>query len=92
MAAAAANAFLLKRETRGGEIRTMNQIDAELTGKAKSNVYDADEVGVTDGFIHPYMGRVYATGATEVFSVALEHMSEPERRCRICPSDVRPRF
>lgn len=87
VAAAAANAFLLKRETRGGEIRTMNKIDAELSGKTKSNVYDADEVGVTDGFIHPYMGRVYATGATEVFSVALEHMSEPETAAEFMKAD-----
>lgn len=87
VAAAAANAFLLKRETRGGEVRTMNKIDAELKGKKQSITYDADEVGVTDGFIHPYMGRVYATGATEVFSVALEHMSEPETAAEFMKAD-----
>lgn len=87
VAVSAANAFLLKRDKRGGEIRALNKIDAELSGKAKSNVYDADEVAVTDGFIHPYMGRVYATGATEVFSVALEYMSEPETAAEFMKAD-----
>ena len=69
-AKSAANAMLLKQS--GGEVKPLK----ELTG-IKS--YRSQEVAYTGSFpLSPYMGKVYDSQSTEVFSMALEYLSSPE--------------
>ncbi|HEY4529815.1 MAG TPA: hypothetical protein VIG97_05745 [Luteimonas sp.] len=39
--------------------------------------YDAREVAFKNGFFHPYVGKVYRHGSTEVFSMGIESFSDP---------------
>jgi len=39
--------------------------------------YGADEVAFKNGFFHPYVGKVYRHGTTEVFSMGIESFSDP---------------
>lgn len=46
----------------------------ELTG---SRGYRSDEIAFADHFFSPYVGKIYAHGTTEVFSMGLETFSNP---------------
>ena len=45
-----------------------------LTGQ---NGYRSDEIAVQGNFFSPYVGKVYANGITEVFSMGVESFSDP---------------
>jgi hypothetical protein len=66
-----ANEFLLRRR----ESDTLYSLN-ELTG---SRGYGRDEVAYKDSWISPYVGKRYRNQSTEVFSMAMEHLSTPER-------------
>jgi hypothetical protein len=66
-----ANEFLLRRR----ESDTLYSLN-ELTG---SRGYERDEVAYKDSWINPYVGKRYRNQTTEVFSMAMEHLSTPER-------------
>jgi hypothetical protein len=63
----AAKGFLKKR---GGEVKSMRS----LTG---SDSYRGDEKAYSDGFFHPYVGKIYSD-ATEVISMGVESFHSPE--------------
>jgi hypothetical protein len=46
-----------------------------LTGNKS---YDSNERAVPDNFVDPYVGKVYAHGSTEVFSMGLQYLSSPD--------------
>lgn len=62
-------AALFERRTKGEPLVSMKK----LFPKAG---YDAMELTRVDKWIHPYMGRVYADGATELVSMGLQLMYE----------------
>lgn len=69
VAAAAARLFIRLR-SEDGQVHTLRK----LTGYKG---YRADEKAFKNGFFHPYVGKVYPAGYTEVFSMALESFSSP---------------
>jgi hypothetical protein len=44
----------------------------KLTGDKR---YPDDEIAIKDNFFHPYIGKIYAKGETEIMSMGLEFMS-----------------
>lgn len=40
--------------------------------------YKSDERAFKDNFAHPYVGKFYPNGITEVFSMGMQHLSSPE--------------
>lgn len=70
IAKAASNGFLLKRR----ESQTVYRL-RDLTGH---NGYGPREVAYKDGFIDPYVGKVYSDGITEVFSVGVQYLANPK--------------
>lgn len=69
----------LDRRTAGEEPRRLR----DITG---NRGYGANEVAREDEFIHPYMGKDYGGGFTEIVSMGCEHIyAEPERLARDDP-------
>jgi hypothetical protein len=64
--AKAAQDWVLSRST--GALARLNEIDS---------AYEDDEVYYPDKFVDPYVGRVYADGATEVISMGIENFIGP---------------
>jgi hypothetical protein len=64
---AAADAFL-KRRTAGEQARMLR----DITGQRG---YGRSEIAKRDGFIDPYVGKIYPGGLTEVISMGLEYMA-----------------
>jgi SPP1 gp7 family putative phage head morphogenesis protein len=59
------------RDTRAtGEQQKLN--------KLTDGFYRDDELALPDKYIHPYVGKVYSDGSTEVISMGLERFSSPE--------------
>jgi hypothetical protein len=69
IAKAAANGFLEKRRE-SEKVYTLRS----LTG---NKGYRSDEVAYKDGFINPYVGKVYRGGITEVWSMAVQYLANP---------------
>jgi len=69
IAKAASNGFLVKRR-RSPQVKLLSA----LTG---NRGYSGSEVAYEDDFLHPYIGKVYRDGVTEVFSMGLEHLATP---------------
>ena len=70
IAKAASNGFLLKRR----ESQTVYRL-RDLTGH---NGYGHREVAYKDGFMDPYVGKVYSDGITEVFSMGVQYLANPK--------------
>jgi HD-GYP domain-containing protein (c-di-GMP phosphodiesterase class II) len=68
-AAAAARLFIRMRSDAGQSDKL-----SKLTGDAG---YEDDEIAFVDHFFSPYMGKIYAHGMTEIFSMVLESYSDP---------------
>jgi hypothetical protein len=71
LAKAAANGFLLKRRESDKAYSLRS-----LTG---SKFYGPTEIAWKDSFTNPYVGRIYRDGATEVFSMGLQYLSDPAK-------------
>jgi hypothetical protein len=56
---------------------------AEMTG----NPGFGDETAYPDDFVHPYVGKVYKQGTTEVISMGLQHFSSPEEMLELYQRD-----
>lgn len=69
VASAAAHAFLVDRRTSEQPVSLR-----KLTG---NNGYRPDERAWEDHFIDPYVGKHYAHGTTEVFSIGVEQFADP---------------
>jgi len=41
------------------------------------NSYNEDEKALPGRYIHPYVGKIYKEGHTEVISVGVEHFASP---------------
>lgn len=70
VAASAARLFIRMRSKDGGKTHRLSK----LTGHKG---YRADEFAYANGFFHPYVGKVYPWGTTEVFSMGLDSFSDP---------------
>lgn len=62
----ACNNFLDRRAT--------STVPKRLSALTGLSAYGANEVALPDKFINAYVGKVYASGDTEVFSIGLEHL------------------
>jgi hypothetical protein len=71
LAKAAANGFLLSRRESDKAYSLRS-----LTG---SKFYGPREIAWKDSFTNPYVGRIYPDGATEVFSMGLQYLSDPAK-------------
>ena len=49
--------------------------------------YGRDEITLRDQFIHPYMGKVYDRGSTEILSMGLEYLAQPELAAKLAKED-----
>ncbi|TDR30333.1 hypothetical protein [Hydromonas duriensis] len=79
VASVLANEFLVRRRE-SEQLYSLNL----LTG---SHCFGRDEVAYKDSWIHPYVGKRYRNQSTEVFSVAMEHLSDAERAQRLMIKD-----
>lgn len=70
VAKAAAGRFLKMRSVDGGKTYSLRS----MTG---SKFYGRNEVAINGGFFSPYVGKIYGDGATEVFSMGIETLSDP---------------
>lgn len=69
-ASAAANGYLVKR--RHSTIRSSLR---SITGNPN---FDPSEGAYVDDFLNPYMGKFYPGGETEVFSMGVQYLADPE--------------
>lgn len=74
-----ANEFLIKRRE-SDEVHSLRS----LTG---NKGYGPNEVAYKDGFINPYVGKVYRDGVTEVFSMGVQYLSSPELAATLLAHD-----
>lgn len=58
-----------------------------LRSLSGNNGYRKDEAAFKGNFFHPYVGKVYADGLTEVFSMGVESFSDPETLARRAAED-----
>ena len=70
--------FVLSRATAAEQVSI-----AEMTG----NPGYGDEKAYPDDFIHPYVGKVYKQGTTEVISMGLQYFSSPEEMLELYQAD-----
>jgi hypothetical protein len=61
----------IRSKSEDGKLHTLRS----LTGNSG---FRKDEVAYKDGFFHPYIGKVYEKGSTEVFSMVMESFSNPD--------------
>lgn len=57
---------------------------SELTGNSS---YGDNEIAFPGKFVHPYVGKWYPGGGTEVFSVGIEHFTSPESMLKLWQAD-----
>jgi hypothetical protein len=74
-----ANEFLEKRRESSNQYK--------LKDLVKGGGYRSDEIAYKDNFINPYVGKIYNDGCTEVFSMGLEHLSDPEKALEFAARD-----
>lgn len=65
-----ASGRLVRRRSVDGNVHSLRS----LTG---SRGYKSHEVAYKNGFFHPYVGKIYRDGMTEVFSMGVESFSDP---------------
>jgi len=75
----AANGFLIKRR----ESEKVYSLRS-LTG---NKGYGPREAAYKDDFINPYIGKVYRDGLTEVFSMGVQYLSNPEQAASFIAND-----
>lgn len=78
----AAYGFLKKRRE-SDKLFKLNQ----LTGQSGRYGYKPDEVAYKDKFFHPYVGKYYSHGTTEVISMGFECLSSPEKAAKLAHED-----
>lgn len=71
IAKAASNGFLLARRE-GDKVHRLRDLTG-ITG------YGRDEVAWKDGFTDPYVGKVYNGGVTEVWSMGVQYLANPQQ-------------
>lgn len=69
IAKAAANGFLVKRRT-SSKLHSLR--------KLAHRGYDIGEMAYEDHFIDPYVGKYYRDGITEVFSMGMQQLADPQ--------------
>ncbi|WP_227461719.1 hypothetical protein [Cupriavidus pauculus] len=79
IAMGASNGFLKRRR----ESDTKYTLRS-LTG---NKGYDTREVAYKDGFIDPYVGKVYPSGITEVFSMGVQYLANPAHTAILAAKD-----
>lgn len=79
IARAGANGYLLARR----ESEETHRL-RDLTGHQG---YGKEEIAYKDSFINPYMGKVYAGGITEVFSLGVEYLASPRTAAIMAAKD-----
>lgn len=79
IAKAASNGFLLKRRESDAVYRLR-----DLTG---NKGYDRSEVAYKDGFMDEYIGKVYAGGITEVWSMGVQYLADPKEAAQFAAKD-----
>jgi hypothetical protein len=69
--------------------------DRRATGKktkinelVSNGSYRDDEVALPDSFIHPYVGKVYPDGDTEVVSMSIQHFYSPSEALNFYQQDL----
>lgn len=76
----------LESRTKGEAERKLKNIGeskqkyASWTGQGIGVGYEDHEVAKPDDFLHPYVGKIYRDGATEVTSMGLQYLSEDPAR------------
>lgn len=75
----AAGRFIRRRSADGEE--------HPLRNLTKNAGYRPDEKAYKGDFFHPYVGKIYLDGATEVFSMGVESFSDPETLVRRVAQD-----
>ena len=78
VAKAAANEFLARRR----ESEKLYSLKS-LTGAN----YKSNEAAYKDSFFHPYVGKYYQGGVTEVISMGFECLSSPQRAAKLAAED-----
>jgi len=71
-----------ENSSKGVQEKAVKFLDKRRTSKKLAPIkffipgstYDASEVGYADHFIHPYTGKMYSDGATEIVSTGFEYM------------------
>ncbi len=58
-------------------LRSVDGKTYSLRSLTKHKGYGAGEIAFKNGFFHPYVGKVYRWGHTEVFSMGIESFSDP---------------
>lgn len=76
-----ANSITFRDSRATGKLQTLKKI----TGNPG---YSASEVAYPDNFINPYVGKVYQGMASEVYSMALEQMSSPDKIANFINKDI----
>lgn len=76
---AAANSFL-DRRTKGDSLESLKSL------YPNSN-YSHTEVTLKDNFYHPYMGKVYPHGSTEIFTMLTQELADPARAAKLAVND-----
>lgn len=79
IAMAAANGFLVKRR----ESTTRYTINSLMN----TDQFNADEIAYKDSFLHPYIGKIYPGGLTEVFSMGIEMLATPTDAAKLAALD-----
>lgn len=79
IAKGAANGYLIKRRKNADLVR----IDQLLPNHG----FRKDEVVWEDDFLHPYVGKYYADGCTEVFSMGVQHLATPHAATKLASQD-----
>lgn len=79
VAKTAAGRFIRRRSV-DGKTHTLRKL-------AGHNGYRSDEIALQGNFFNPYVGKVYQSGITEVFSMAVESFSDPTLLARRAVED-----
>lgn len=79
---------MLLREVNGRFIRDRATGEAEQIRVLTNNYqYSADEMALPDGFLDPYVGKLYFSGATEVASMGVQQFTSPEHMYQLYDAD-----
>lgn len=66
------NSRVLNKCRRWRDSRTVGELSQKMSEATKISAYDPHEKTKKDKFFHPYVGKMYAGGSTEVLSMGLE--------------------
>lgn len=69
------------------ERRTKGEKPVSLKKLFPNAGYRAKEVVLRDKFLHPYMGKIYSSGSTEILSMGMEYLSSPEGAGELAAKD-----